>query len=144
MSKGNFWVPSSLRMKDLVFFVQEPVRLLIKKHEYRYCYMGLLCQIAISSADLVIHCRELTVQCYSILQYKYFNDADNESLCRFLSPLIQMVYQCWGLVPPETVVQTNIALVNHMIRTRKLMNELFFNFLNLLKSQYIFQIEKVI
>lgn len=141
--KSHFFIPSILRMKDLVFLLQEPIRLLIRKHEYRYCYMGLLCQIAISSSDMITHCRELTLQCYSILQNKYYNEADIESIGRFLGPFVQMVFQCWGLIPPETVVQTNIALANHMIRTRKQMNELVFSFLNLVKSHYVFQNDKV-
>lgn len=143
IKNGHFLVPGCLKVRDLVFFVQEPIRLLLKKHEFRNCYMGLICQLTISSADMLIHCRELTLQCYSVMQSRYANDADNESFGRFLSKFSQLLYQCWGLIPPEMVVQTNIALANHKLRTRKAMNSLFFSFLNLIKSQYIPQIEKV-
>lgn len=143
LANSTFRYPSILMMKDLVFFAQEPVKLLIKKHEFRYCYMGLLCQLAISSADKVIHSRELLLQCYSILQTKHFSEADTQSIGRFLGPFIQVSFDCWGLIIPEMLVQTNIALARHLQRTRRSTNELVFSFLNLIKSNYVSQIENV-
>lgn len=143
LANSTFYTPSILKMRDLVFFTQEPVKLLIKKHEFRYCYMGLLCQLAISSADKIIQARELLLQCYSILQTKHFSEADTQSIGSFLGPFVQVTFDCWGLIIPEMIVQTNIAVARHMQRTRRSTNDLVFSFLNLIKSNYVCQIEKV-
>lgn len=143
LANSTFYCSSALTMKDLVFFTQEPVRLLIKKHEYRYCYMGLLCMIVLSSADKIIHCREALLQCLAILQNRRFNDADNECIGRFLGPFIQLSFECWGLVTSETIVQANIAFAKHLQRTRRPMNDLVYSFLNLVKSNYVYHLERV-
>lgn len=149
--RGETLPQTVINMKDLVFLVQEPLRLLIKKQDYKFCLMGLICQIADGSVDMIVHCRHLMTHCYAVMQAKQHQPDDiKKKIDVFVEPFIRIVFRGWGLVLPETVVYTSNVLADAVIKNRRFMDESMYShfrlelpFLNLVKSQHIANIEDV-
>lgn len=146
---GNTWDkfegPSTLCIKDLLFLCQEPIRIFILYPNYKYCALGLIATLLTLSHDKYYHTRFLTRFMNEILISGIANqEEDWDCIGRFILPLIQLGFECWGLVYHETLIAANEAYSFHVKRSRKITNEMGYSFLNLLKFNPMKDIQKVV
>ena len=140
----NFEGPSTMYIKDLLFLCQEPIRIFIFYPNYKYCSLGLIATLLTLSHDKFYHTKFLTRFMNEILVSGIANqEEDWDCIGRFIFPLVQLGFECWGLVHHETLLAANEAYSFHLKRSRKITNEMTYSFLNLFKFNPIKDIQKV-
>ena len=140
----NFESPSTMCIKDLLFLCQEPIRIFIMYPNYKYCALGLIATLLTLSHDKFFHTRFLTRFMNEILKTGIVNqEEDWDCIGRFIFPLVQLGFECWGLIYLDTLIAANEAYSIHLKRSRKITNEMTYSFLNLFKFNPIKDIHKV-
>jgi hypothetical protein len=140
----NFESPSTMCIKDLLYLCQEPIRIFILFPNYKYCALGLIATLLTLSQDKYFHTRFITRFMNEILKPGVFNqEEDWDCIGRFIFPLVQLGFECWGLVYHDTLLAANEAYSFHLKRSRKITNEMTSSFLNLFKFNPIKDIHKV-
>ena len=140
----NFESPSTMSIRDLLFLCQEPIRVFIFCPNYKYCALGLIATLLTLAHDKFHHARFLTRFMNEILTPGIANqEEDWDCIGRFIFPLVQLGFECWGLVYHDTLLAANEAYSFHLKKSRKITNEMTYSFLNLFKFNPIKDIQKV-
>ena len=133
---------SCLKLSDLVLFVQDPVQLFMNNSDYRFTYTAILQKLLLTAQDslnFVPHFSFLI--CYT-LKGKTQKEIDKEHIDRFLQGYIQLLYQFNGLVYRDLIATFSSAYLRNLKR-KKHVNELDFDFLDLVKYSYFSEFKHV-
>lgn len=132
-SNDPFEVASSLSMEDMLFLMQEPLRLFMHRSEFRFCYSGLFTTLVVHSRDMLWHAGHVSGLVASVLGGKNILDMDGDCIHRLIVPFTQLMYQGSGLVKTESILALNTAYLKFLKKSKKPATEMTYLFLAALK-----------
>jgi hypothetical protein len=134
---------SSLKLADLVLFVQDPVQLFMNHSDYRFTYTTILQKLLLAAQDCLCFVPHFSMLICYTLKGKTQKEIDKEHIDRFLQGYIQLLYQFNGLVYRDLIATFSSAYLKNLKR-KKHVNELDFDFLDLVKYSYFSEFKHVI
>lgn len=133
---------SCLKLSDLVLFVQDPVQLFMNNSEYRFTYTTILQKLLLTAQDSLNFVPHFSLLICYTLKGKTQKEIDKEHIDRFLQGYIQLLYQFNGLVYRDLIATFSSAYLRNLKR-KKHVNELDFDFLDLVKYSYFSEFKHV-
>lgn len=141
----NFEPSCLLQLKNILFLTQNQIRLFMLRSDFRYCASSLIATLLSVAQDKVYYCRFLTRFLSEMLRCAPNGlEDDRDCVKRLILPLVQLGFECWGLIYTDTIIDVSEAYVRQLKKSRNAVNELTYSFINLMKFNYFPGINKVV
>lgn len=125
---------SQVRLKDYCYMMQHNLLYFkCKGNEFKYCFLSLILLLLNKSKDKLVLVSQVIGIVIPYLMSKNQYDTDNDCIGRFINPCVQLTNQCWGLIDQEFIFLVNQCYMLNLQKTRKLMTELTYSYLNNIK-----------